>query len=211
MLKADALRVTFVAVTLKTTSSASAATSSTLPLQEIVLATTPERAARWRAMFAAFATAGTAPGQSVQALRVLETPGPATSLIIWDRPEAAPANWQAPHWWQGTQVSAPSRQASAHAISFNGISLQYTDMARGRVWTSDAFPPRDAEAAHALYESWQQLQPAAAPPYGLASQQWASAVLAPASAAGAQPVRWLAYLMLALFMIERILCHARRN
>lgn len=199
------------AVTVKTMSGASAAAVAALPPQEIVLATTPERAARWRALFAAFATAGTAPGQSVQPLRVLETPGPATSLIIWDRPEAAPANWQAPHWWQGTQVPAPSGQAAARAISFNGISLHYIDTARGRVWTSDAFPPRDADAAHALYESWQQLQAAAAPPYGLASQQWASAVRAPAGAAEAQPARWLAYLLLALFMIERILSHARRN
>jgi len=199
------------AVTLKTTSGASAAAASTLPPQEIVLATTPERAPLWRALLAAFASAGSAPGQSIQPLRVVEIPGPASSLIIWDRPEAAPANWQAPHWWHGMQVSAPSGLAAARALSVNGIKLQYTDTARGRVWTSDVFPPRDAEAAHALYESWQQLQPAAAPPYGLASQQWASAVPVSASVAEDQPARWLAYLLLALFMIERILSHARRN
>ncbi|MYM41539.1 hypothetical protein GTP27_19720 [Pseudoduganella sp. CY13W] len=199
------------AVTLKVASAAGAAAPAASLPQEIVLATTPERAALWRALLAAFASAGTAPGQSVQPLRVVETPGPATSLIIWDRPEAAPANWKALHWWQGAQVPAAGGQGAAGVLSFNGISLQYADTARGRVWTSAAFPPRDTEAAHALYESWQQLQAAAAQPYGLASQHWASAVPAPGSAAEAQPARWLAYLLLALFMIERILCHARRN
>ncbi|MYN46511.1 hypothetical protein GTP23_15800 [Pseudoduganella sp. FT93W] len=183
-----------------------------LPVQEVVLATTPERMALWRAMFAAFASvdADQGRGQGGQTIRFADAPGPATSLIIWDRPDAAPARWAAPHWWLGS-ARASSEKAEGQSVSLHGLHLRYTDTVQGRRWTSEAFPPRDAEVAHALYESWQQLQPAAAVPYGLTSQQWNATAVPSARAAEAEPARWLAYLLLALFMIERVLSHARRN
>jgi hypothetical protein len=181
-----------------------------LAMQEVVLATTPERLPLWRAMFAAFASVGADQAKGGPAVRFVDTPGPATSLIIWDRPDAVPVQWAAPRWWLGT-ARVRSEQAAGQSVSLHGLRLQYADTAQGRTWTSDAFPPRDADAAHALYQSWQQLQPAAAAPYGLTSQQWSATPASGSRAAEAEPARWLAYVLLALLMIERVLSHARRN
>lgn len=215
------------AVTVRTSSApvsgAQQKAASALPMQEVVLATTPERMALWRAMFAAFASVTEDQAKGAQPLRFVDTPSPATSLIIWDRPEAAPAQWVAPHWWLGTATphkvkvagqtasgdGAPAGQ-SVNVQLVSGMRLQYTDTLQGRFWTSAAFPPRDAEAARVLYEGWQQLQPAAAPSYGLATQQWSATATAGARAADVEPARWLAYVLLALFLIERVLSHARR-
>ncbi|MFC0167908.1 BatA domain-containing protein [Pseudoduganella danionis] len=201
------------AVTLRTmagTASGDQAPPPGLAIQEVVLATTPERLPLWRAMFAAFASVGADQAKGGLAVRFVDTPGPATSLIIWDRPDPAPARWSAPHWWLGT-ARVHSEKAAGQSVSLNGLRLQYADTAQGRIWTSDAFPPRDAEAAYALYQSWQQLQPAAATPYGLTSQQWSATPATGGRAAEAEPARWLAYVLLALLMIERVLSHARRN
>lgn len=181
-------------------------------MREVVLATTPERMALWQAMFAAFASVGADQAQSRQIVRLVDAPGPATSLIIWDRADAAPAQWVAPHWWLGTahprNGKTFERLESVPLVS--GMRVQYADTLQGRFWTSEAFPPRDAEAARVLYESWQQLQPAPAAPYGLTTQPWSATASAGARAAEAEPARWLAYVLLALFLIERVLSHARR-
>lgn len=194
-----------------------------LPVQEVVLATTPERMALWRAMFAAFASVSADQAQGAQPVRLADAPSPATSLIIWDRPDAVPAQWAAPHWWLGTatphklKVAGQAAQDGVAAAGqpvdvqlASGMHLQYADTAQGRFWTSAAFPPRDAEAARVLYESWQQLQPAAVPSYGLTSQQWSATASAGVRILDAEPARWLVYVLLALFLIERVLSHARR-
>lgn len=194
-----------------------------LTMQEVVLATTPERLTLWRAMFAAFASVTADQAQDAQQVRFADAPSPATKLIIWDRPDAVPAQWVAPHWWLGTayphkvKVGGQAAQGEAapagQAVNLqlvSGMRLQYADTAQGRFWTSEAFPPRDAEAARVLYESWPQLQSAAAAPYGLTNQQWSATATTGVRAAEAEPARWLAYVLLALFLIERVLSHARR-
>jgi len=172
---------------------------------EVVLAAAPERLARWQAMLAAYARAGDAQ----QRYRLVDTPGPATALIIWDQATPPPADWRAPHWWLGTQQRLPGK-TSAITLHFNGLTLNYADAPQGRLWTSDAFPPRDADVAQALYESWQQLQPALAQAYPMLSQDLPR-LQARAASGAASPAAWLAYALLALFALERILSHARRN
>lgn len=187
---------------------ATPANAASLPVPavlEVVLAAAPERLARWQAMFAAYARAGDAQ----QRYRLVDTPGPATALIIWDQATPPPAAWRAPHWWLGTQQRLPGK-ASAMTLHFNGLTLDYADAPQGRLWTSDAFPPHDADVAQALYESWQQLQPALAQAYPMLSQDLPRLQLRAASSA-ASPAAWLAYALLALFVLERILSHARRN
>lgn len=184
------------------------ASALTLPapaVLEVVLAAAPQRLARWQAMFAAYAGAGDAQ----QRYRLVDTPGPATALIIWDQATPPPALWRAPHWWLGAQQRLPEK-SPVMALHFNGLTLGYADTPQGRLWTSDAFPPRDAAAAQALYESWQQLQPAAAPAYPMPSQDLPR-LQSRAVTTEASPAAWLAYALLALFALERILSHARRN
>jgi hypothetical protein len=60
--------------------------------------------------------------------------------------------------------------ANASTLTINGITLKYADSPRGRLWTSDAFPPRDADTARALYDAWQLLAAAPAPAYAMPSQ-----------------------------------------
>jgi len=184
------------------------ANAASLPVPaalEVVLAAAPERLARWQAMFAAYARAGDAQ----QRYRLVDTPGPATALIIWDQATPPPAAWRAPHWWLGTQQRLPGK-SSAMTLHFNGLTQDYADAPQGRLWTSDAFPPRDADVAQALYESWQQLQPALAQAYPMLAQDLPR-LQARAPSSAASPAAWLAYALLALFVLERILSHARRN
>jgi hypothetical protein len=193
----------------------------------IALAASQERAAPWRALFAAFDRAGD--GASRYALAA--EPAAGTELIVWDTPDAAPpANWRAPQWWvaSATPASVPAAMpaavrtvasaamaafpelVTASTLTINGLTLKYADSPRGRLWTSDAFPPRDADSARALYETWRLLQAAPAPAYPAPSQTFSAARALPAIA-DAKPAAWLMLALLALFILERILTHARRN
>lgn len=135
-----------------------------------------------------------------------------TELIVWDTPNAAPPAWRAPHWWISVRAAAAFPElANAAALTVNGITLKYADSPRGRLWTSEAFPPRDADTAHALYEAWQLLSAAPAPAYATPSQTFPAARSALPAITSAKPETWLALALLALFMLERILTHARRN
>lgn len=100
--------------------------------------------------------------------------------------------------------------AKADTLTINGITLRYADTPRGRLWTSDAFPPRDADTARALYEAWQLLAAAPAPAYATPSQTFAAARSTP-PVTDAKPASWLALALLVLFILERTLTHARRN
>ncbi|WP_295990888.1 hypothetical protein [Rugamonas sp.] len=168
----------------------------------IALATTPERAAAWHALFAAFNLAGGATQRYV----VADAPDGKTELIVWDLPGSAPPPaWRAPLWW--TAPDALPELAAAPSLSVNGLTLKYAATARGRVWASSAWPAQDGDGARAIYETWQLLAHAA-PAYPASSQ-----VLDAGRAAmpGAAPAAWLAWLLLALFSLERILTHARRH
>jgi len=177
----------------------------------VVLSTSPVNDVAWRSLFAAFEKAGDGGNRYVMAT----IPDAATGLVVWDVPgETPPAGWRAPHWW----IAAASAQAAtfpelknAAAITIHGVTLRYVDSPRGRLWTSEAFPPRDADTARVLYEAWQSLSAAPAPAYPMPSQAFASAGASTATFIDARPAAWLAYVLLALFLLERILAHARRN
>lgn len=173
--------------------------------------------ADWRALFAAFDKAGDGAQRYVTAA----SPDAATRLVVWDVPEQAPpAAWRAPNWWIGTasaQSAAPGTRAvfpefaKAATVTINGVTLKFADSPRGRLWTSDAFPPRDADTARALYEAWQSLNASPAPAYPMPSQAVSMASSLSSAIVDAKPAAWLGYLLLALFLLERILAHARRN
>jgi hypothetical protein len=156
-----------------------------------------KRAARWRAMFAAL--------DGPQRYLVTDTPDARSELIVWDLPDAPPAGMRAPLWWIGDGSAFPEL---GKAPSVDGV--RYADSARGRLWTSAAWPPKDADGARALFETWQKLHYAPVP-YTAPSQVFAATASAPAAAA-AGSLRDLLLLALAvLFALERILAHASRR
>jgi hypothetical protein len=179
------------------------------PVQHrVVLTAVAERAAAWRSLFTAFDRAGTGASRYVMA----SEPDANTELIVWDSPDAPPANWRAPHWW----IAAPSTAAfpelaRAPTLVINGITLKYIDSPRGRLWASDAWPARDADTARAVYDAWQLLAASPAPAYPTQSQTFGAARSALPAITDAKPATWLALALLALFALERILTHARRN
>jgi hypothetical protein len=198
----------------------------TATTRHIVLAAPSARAPAWQSLFAAFDVAGKAATRH----QLATEPDAGTTLIVWDTPATSPpANWRAPHWWIAPSLSATSsvaatasgattsanagfpELASATKLTINGIVLRYADSPRGRLWTSDAFPPRDADTARALYEAWQLLSAAPAPAYATPSQTFSAARSALPAITNAKPAYWLALALLALFILERTLTHARRN
>jgi hypothetical protein len=195
---------------LRTITTPSAKRAAPPPLERhVTLAAGEARAPAWQALFAAFDSAGNHASRYVLAAE----PSAATSLIAWDTPNTAPpANWRAANWWVAAQSAAAfSELANASTLTINGIVLKYADSPRGRLWTSDAFPPRDADTARALYEAWQLLSAAPAPAYATPSQTFPAARSASSVITNAKPATWLAIALLALFMLERILTNARRN
>ena len=168
----------------------------------IALATRPERVQAWHALFAAFDVAGGANDRYV----LTDAPDGKTELIVWDLRDAAPpANWRAPLWW--TAPNALPELAAAPSVNVNGLTLKYADSARGRLWASSAWPAQDADGARAVYETWQLLT-RPAPAYPAPSQILA---IGRSAMPGASPAAWLAWLLLALFLLERTLTHARRH
>lgn len=192
------------------TAPAAARASAVAPVeQRIALAVTPEHAAPWRALFAAFDRAGDGANRYALAAE----PASGTKLIVWDSPNATPpAAWRAPHWWLAAAPATVFPElANASTLTINGVTLKYADSPRGRLWTSDAFPPRDADSARALYETWQLLQATPAPAYPAPSQTFAAARNTAPAITDMKPATWLMLALLALFILERILTHARRN
>ena len=191
-----------------------AATRAALPAvvrHPVVLSVASGAGAAWRSLFAAFDKAGDDSNRYV----ISAAPDAGARLVVWDRPgEAPPPAWRAPHWWISTasaQASAFPELKNSAAITINGLTLKYADSPRGRLWTSEAFPPRDADTARTLYETWQSLGAAAAPAYPMPSQAMVTTRSPSSAVIDARPATWLAYVLLALFLLERILAHARRN
>jgi hypothetical protein len=183
-----------------------AATASTAaPVQHrIVLNTVAERGTLWRSLFSAFDQGGS--GRYL----IAAAPDADTELIVWDAPDAPPANWRAPNWWVSATGVAFPELSNAATLVVNGVTLKYADTPRGRVWASDAWPARDADTARAIYDAWQLLAAAPAPIYPTPSQSFGAVRSAPPAITGTKPASWLALALLALFAIERILTHARR-
>ena len=156
-----------------------------------------ERPLAWRRMFAAQG--------GPETIVIDDAPGPATTLIVWDRAQAPPAALRASLWWV-TQPSAFPELAGARAVD----GLRYADSARGRLWHHAQWPPRDADAARALLDSWQQLH-VGPRPFTLSSQVFAASAGAGAPAPSGALRGLLLAILVALFVLERSLTHARRR
>jgi hypothetical protein len=156
-----------------------------------------KRAGQWRKLFASL--------DGPQHYIVEDAPGAKTELVVWDVAGAPPPGLHAPLWWIGDASAFPELK---NARTLDG--LRYADSPRGRLWASDAWPPQDADAARALFETWQELHyapvPFTAPPQVLPAG--GSAVQA---GAGGDLRGKLMMALVALFALERMLTHARRR
>ncbi|MGZ8319618.1 MAG: BatA domain-containing protein, partial [Telluria sp.] len=124
-----------------------------------------KRAAEWRALFAAT--------RGPQRYIVEETTAGKPDLVVWDMPEAPPASLRAPLWWVGDASSFPELKGAQQVDG-----LRYATSARGRLWASEAWPPKDAAGARTLFETWQRLHYAPVP-YTAAAQVLAANPAAP--------------------------------
>lgn len=189
---------------------AASAAPAALP---VALVSTPERKAAWHALFAAFDAAGSGNVRHVVTEFDGAEPSPQASLIVWDRAAPPPANWRAPLWWlpsAALPLVAGVEPSAVQALRVDSLALQVADSPRGRLWASDAWPPKDAQSAILLYETWRALHfvPEAWP---LAAQTLAARRTAPLAMPDTRPDAWLAYVLLALFILERLVTHVRRR
>lgn len=173
----------------------------------VVVAAPPEHLAAWRAMFAAF--------ESADGSRYLieDNPSAETELIVWDSPAVPPSGWRAPLWWlprSGGLAAFGATEAASQPLAINGLQLQTASSPQGRLWISAAMPPQTADAARALYETWQSLT-RPVQPYPMPAMQLAPRRNSPLAMPGTPPATWLAYLLLALFVLERLMTHVRRR
>jgi hypothetical protein len=179
----------------------------------VALVSTPGRKAAWRALFAAFdAAGGGAVRHAVTEFDGTEAP-PQASLIVWDRSAPPPANWQAPLWWlppAALPLVAGAERSAVQALRVDGLALQVADSPRGRLWASDAWPPKDVDGARTLYETWRALHyaPEAWP---LGAQRIPPQRTSPLAMSDVRADAWLAYALLALFILERLVTHVRRR
>lgn len=156
-----------------------------------------KRASEWRALFAALS--------GPQRYLIDETTGGKPELVIWDVPAAPPASLRAPLWWIGDASAFPELKNAEQAGE-----LRYADSTRGRLWHSEAWPPKDAAAARRLFEDWQRLH---YPPvaYVAAPQVLAADPAAPLGP-GTRALRdMLTMALIALLALERIVTHARKR
>jgi hypothetical protein len=167
------------------------------PKSEHRVAIVSKRADKWRAMFLAV--------DGPQRYLVQDMPDASSELIVWDVPDAPPASLRAPLWWIGDSAAFPELK---NAPVVDGI--QYADSARGRLWSSSAWPAADADAARAQYEAWQRLHnaPVAWP---APSQEFVTSDNAISTPAGGALRFQMMIALLALFALERILTHAKRR
>jgi hypothetical protein len=156
-----------------------------------------DRAAAWTALFAAL--------DGPQRFVVDAAPGPGTELVVWDVAQAPAAGLRALLWWVPDASAFPELK---QAKEVDG--LRYADSARGRLWSSAAWPPKDADGARKLFETWQQLHYAPLA-YTAPTTVLAPADVAPAGQASGALRDTLMMVLAALFALERILTHVRRR
>lgn len=156
-----------------------------------------ERAGEWRKLFAAL--------DGPQRYVIDDAPNARTELVIWDSAQAPAPSLKAPLWWIVDDAAFPELR-SAREVD----GMRYADSPRGRLWASAAWPPRDADAARQLFDTWQRLHyapvPYVAPPQTLAPGKGRAS----ADADGELRDMLLAAVA-GLFALERILTHARRR
>ena len=164
---------------------------------KVRIAIVSKRLEKWRALFAAL--------ESPERYIIAEKADGNDALVIWDVPEAPPADLRADLWWIGDETAFPEL-AKAPAVD----GLRYADSARGRLWSHPAWPAADPDTARAQFETWQRLHHGA-PTYAAPSQTIdASATAAQAPVNGALRY-FMTFALLALFALERILAHAKRR
>lgn len=156
-----------------------------------------ERPAEWRRLF----DAARGPFRFV----IDAEPGKGTELIVWDKEQAPPPGLHVPLWWVGNPDAFPEL-GTAREVD----GLRYADSNRGRLWTSAAWPPKDAEGARRLLEDWQRLHHAPVP-FTMPSQAIAASGAAPTGEAEGALRDILVLVIAGLFVLERILAHARRR
>jgi hypothetical protein len=152
-----------------------------------------ERPEAWRRVFAA------------GAIPIDEAPGARTSLVVWDRAEAPPPSLRAALWLVANPAAFPEL---AKAPQVEG--LRYADSPRGRLWHSQAWPPKTAEAARSLLENWQRLH-AGPPPHTMPPRVFEASGASRAPEPSGALRELLMAALVALFVLERILTHARRR
>jgi hypothetical protein len=155
------------------------------------------RAGDWRKLFAAL--------DAPRRYAIDDAPGATTELVIWDKAQAPPSGLRAPLWWV-TDAGAFPELRNAREID----GMRYADSAHGRLWTSAAWPPKDADSARNLFETWQRLHYASVP-FTTPAQ-----VLAPGRPRYVREAEGalrdvLAMAIVVLFSLERILAYARRR
>lgn len=153
-----------------------------------------ERPQEWRRLFAA-----------VDGAVIDAAPGPSAGLVVWDRLGPPPASLRA-SLWLVTDAAAFAGLDKARDVQ----GMRIADTPRGRVWQSANWPPRDLEAARALVENWQQLHlgPRA---YTAPSQVFAASPDARAPLPSGALRELLLAAVAALFVLERMLTHARQR
>lgn len=195
------------AVDIRLLPAATSTASAPRAQRSVVVAAPVGRLAAWRAMFAAF--------EAADGSRYLieDKPSSETELIVWDSQAAPPPGWHAPLWWlppSARPAALGATDAASPPLAINGLQLQIASSPQGRVWTSAAMPPQTADAARAFYETWQSLgQPVQ--PYPMPAMQLAPRRNSPLAMPNTPPAAWLAYLLLALFALERLMTHVRRR
>lgn len=163
------------------------------------IAVVSERAQRWQALFKSYESAGLGNARYIIATR----PNTKTELIIWESAVAPDASWRAATWWINDAKAFPTVKIDKE-FGF----AKYADSAAGRLYLSDWRISEESEA-RSLYDFWQKIQPiheaflSDSQVFPI-SEKKASAVL------GGQWANTLGFLLAGLFIIERILSHARR-
>jgi hypothetical protein len=140
-------------------------------------------------------------------------PGPATSLVVWDTEAEPPAQLRAPLWWANKVLPGAG---AARKLTWEGLNLAVYESSRGRSWQLAPLLPASVEQARAMFSAWEYLElgvPAYVAPGGsLPMKQHASAVQpAPVEPAPGPLRAALAWLALALFVLERIVAHAGKR
>jgi hypothetical protein len=173
-------------------------TLSTPPARtEVRVAVVGERAPEWRRMFAAL--------DGPLRVVVEAVPNAKTELIVWDAATTPAAALRAPLWWVTNEAAFPEL---AKAKSVDGI--RYLETARGRLWTSSAWPPAHPAAARRLLETWRELHHAPVA-YTAPATTFAPSTTPAASHASGALRDILMTALVALFALERIFTHARRR
>jgi hypothetical protein len=178
-------------VTLRTTTKPAAAPA------ERHVAVFSEHAEDWRRLFAA--------AKGSWNVVVDAQPGPRTELLVWDMPEAPPATLRAPLWWVIDAHAFPELDKAGQVDG-----MRVAGSSRGRVWQVDGQPLHDLDAARAMFAAWQRLH-LGPQPYTAPAQALVLDVKAPAGPASGALREMLATALVVLFVLERMLTHARRR